>query len=420
MSPHSLINKTDNLTVADPSLDRKIGEENWGANEARLLYSTTTIAATTESFSKALEQLLDVICDFVGWPIGHLYLPSSDGKDELEPTSIWHLDDPERFRVFREVTERTKFSPGIGLPGRVMSSGMAAWIPDVQKDANFPRNKLAIDIGVRGAFGFPIKVGKETVAVLEFFTDRREESNSNILRVMEMVGSQIGRVLARERTKVANIEQAEKIRTMNEVARSIAHDIRNPLQAIRLAADLLKDANKDEFQELLDVIDRDVESADRIVKNLMDFSSLRTPSLTSTDINGLIEEVVSQIILPKNVNLTTLYSNLQNLNVDREQLSRVIFNLILNALQSMPNSGGLEISTAKVDRFLEIRIRDSGVGISPDQISKIFDPFYTTKATGTGLGLPTAKRIVEEHKGTLLIASEVGKGTEVTVRLPEA
>ena len=407
------------MKAADPSLDGKIEEENLGANEARLLYSTTTIAATTESFNDALQQFLDIICAFVRWPIGHLYVPSSEGKEELEPTSIWHLDDPEKFRVFREVTERTKFALGVGLPGRVMSSGMAAWIPDVQKDTNFPRNKLAKDIGVRGAFGFPIKVGKETVAVLEFFTDRREESNSNILRVMQLVGSQIGSVLERERTKVSNIKQTEKIRTMNEVARSIAHDIRNPLQAIRLAAELLKDANKNEFQELLDVIDRDVDSADRIVKNPMDFSSLRTPSLSSTDINGLIKEVLSQIIIPKNVNLTTLYSGLQMLNADREQLGRVIFNLILNAIQSMSNGGALEISTSKVERFVEIRIKDSGVGISPEQISKIFDPFYTTKATGTGLGLPTARRIIEEHKGTLMVISEVGKGTEATIRLPE-
>jgi len=215
-------------------------------------------------------------------------------------------------------------------------------------------------------------------------------------------------------------DERRRMKAMGQVARSIGHDIRNPLQAIRTAVEILKDAPEKERQEMLELIDRDIDYSDRIIRNLMDFATLPPPKLSEGDVNTLLKETLAQIILPKNVKLTTRYTEILEVMLDRDQMTRAFTNLILNAIQAVPeNSAGiLNISTRPVSNFIEVRIKDTGVGISEKNLEKIFDPFYTTKSKGTGLGLPTAKTIVEAHRGTIKVESEEGAGTTVMVQLP--
>lgn len=184
--------------------------------EAGLFYSLASIAASEMPGDQALQQCLDIVCEYVEWPVGHLYVDASDGSGELAPATVWHLDDPERFEAFRTVTERTRFPPGVGLPGRVLQSGEPAWIPDVQQDENFPRNKAAGEIGVRGAFAIPIKAGSQIVAVLEFFADRQEEPNERVLNVMGMVAHQFSRILERKRSEEALRDAESRLRQLME------------------------------------------------------------------------------------------------------------------------------------------------------------------------------------------------------------
>ena len=136
--------------------------------------------------------------------MGHVYLPPDEeaGDARLWPTGIWHCAS-QSHAEFREVTERTQFARGEGLPGRIWASGEAAWVVDVQKDSNFPRARLCEEIGVRGAFGFPIQIRGETVAILEFFTEREMSPDEDLLRTVETIGEQVGRVLERRRAEEA-------------------------------------------------------------------------------------------------------------------------------------------------------------------------------------------------------------------------
>ena len=143
----------------------RVGPErsSWTEREARAVESYTrvlkavaTAANTLAPPEEALQVAIDQVCRLTGWPVGHVYVPASDGTLDLTPTSLWFFDDPARFQVFREVTERTRFAPGRGLPGRVLASGRPAWIVDVTKDSNFPRARLVTNLGVRGAFAFPV------------------------------------------------------------------------------------------------------------------------------------------------------------------------------------------------------------------------------------------------------------------------
>jgi PAS domain S-box-containing protein len=158
------------------------------------------------------------VCAHTGWPVGHVYVATADGTGTLVPSTIWSLKDPERFETFRQVTERTLLPLGAGLPGRVFASGKPAWISDVTKDPNFPRMRAAEDIGVRAGFAFPVPVGKEVVAVLEFFAPEAAEPDEALLEVMAHIGTQLGRVVERMRAQEALRASELKFRSVVESA----------------------------------------------------------------------------------------------------------------------------------------------------------------------------------------------------------
>ncbi|UWQ53436.1 response regulator [Leisingera caerulea] len=201
------------LVVFLASLSRQIAERTRA--EASLRESTallkcnqtiTRAANEAESIGDAFQVALDEICTHTGWPVGHVYLYDEEAGD-LAPSDIWHLADPDGFETFRKVTCATRFAPGTGLPGRVFSSGELAWIPDVNRDPNFPRAKLAEEIGVKTGAGFPVTHGGRVVAVLEFFSSRVEEKNPALQDVMAQVGAQLGIVVARQRAE-AEVQEA--------------------------------------------------------------------------------------------------------------------------------------------------------------------------------------------------------------------
>jgi PAS domain S-box-containing protein len=183
-----------------------------------LLQEVAVAANESSTVEYALQLGLDRVCAHTGWPVGHVYLPARDSPDELVPTALWHLEDAARFQEFRSATEATRLAKGVGLPGRVLASGKPLWINDVTKDPNFPRARLAQDIGVRAGFAFPVLVGSEVVAVMEFFSAEPEEPNEPLLDVMANIGAQLGRVIERRRAEEALEETKEHYRTIIETA----------------------------------------------------------------------------------------------------------------------------------------------------------------------------------------------------------
>ena len=165
----------------------------------QLLQQVAVAANEAGSVEEAFQTSLNLICAHTSWPVGHVYMRPDDLTEILEPTTLWYLENPSHHESFRKVTEQTRFPSGIGLPGRVLASESAAWIPDVTQDPNFPRAKLAKDIGVKGGFAFPVLVGDSVAAVLEFFSEHVEEPKDRLLEVMAIIGTQLGRVIERKK-----------------------------------------------------------------------------------------------------------------------------------------------------------------------------------------------------------------------------
>jgi len=233
-------------------------------------------------------------------------------------------------------------------------------------------------------------------------------------------------IRARKRMEEERL-RLERLAAVGEVATMVGHDLRNPLQSIENATYYLNNElprlpssvpTRQKTMEMLQVINNSVNYADRIIRDLHDFSGPKKPILKKADINAIVKETLSEIEAPENVKLTTELSRLPKIKVDKDMMKRAFLNLAVNGIQAMDNGGRLKVSTKRTKEFVEISFEDTGLGISKENMKKLFIPFFTTKARGMGMGLAICNRLVEAHSGSIKVESKEGKGTTFTVRLP--
>jgi len=218
----------------------------------------------------------------------------------------------------------------------------------------------------------------------------------------------------------------EKLSILGQLSASVGHELRNPLGVINNAVYYLSTvwAGADEnIREYLNIIKSEVETSQRIIADLLDFSRTKTPQAQSANIVDIINHCLGVCAVPETVTVhAELPGTLPPVMVDPFQMNQVFQNLIENAVQAMPRGGVLTI-TAREDRErdgIRIRIGDTGEGIAPENMKKLFQPLFTTKPRGIGLGLTVTKRNVEANNGTITVDGEPGKGAVFTITLPVA
>lgn len=211
------------------------------------------------------------------------------------------------------------------------------------------------------------------------------------------------------------------------LASGVSHELRNPLSAIKNAVFLLKrKLSRKELPDIdekvtqfLDIMNKEIDRSSKIINDLLGFTRVAKPTRTQSDINIVVNDVLSRVKIAENIKLSKdLQSNLSKIMIDANQIGQVLVNLIENACQSMTGGGKLKISTRESKGFVEIEIDDTGCGISEKEVNKIFDPLFTTKPQGIGMGLAVCHGIIERHKGTINVRSQEGKGTNMCIKLP--
>jgi signal transduction histidine kinase len=215
---------------------------------------------------------------------------------------------------------------------------------------------------------------------------------------------------------------AERLATIGKVAGGVAHELRNPLNVVKTSVYYLlraKDPPADKVKAHLDRIERQVGVADRVITALNDFARLPIPQLEPVDVESCLKEIIEVTTLPRNIKVEWALGSPPPIVLgDRAQLTIVLGNLIRNARDAMPEGGVLSLMGEISDQHVDITIRDTGVGISPENLSRIFEPLYSTKAKGIGLGLSIAHEILGRHQGMMHVKSDVGVGSSFSVRLP--
>jgi PAS domain S-box-containing protein len=221
------------------------------------------------------------------------------------------------------------------------------------------------------------------------------------------------------------LRQSEKLAATGQLAASIAHEINNPLSGIKNCIYILMDEiGKDDSGNYLEMADKELDRIARIVKQLLDFYRPAKQTMTQTDINDVIEDVLkfmeAQLKKQKVKVSKKLDPKLPKIMASGEQLKQVFMNLIINAQEAMPMGGKLNIKTILDNKNIKIEFKDNGYGIPDDELEKLFDPFFSTKkeGKGTGLGLSVSYGIIRAHNGMVEVWSEEGKGTSFTITLP--
>lgn len=220
----------------------------------------------------------------------------------------------------------------------------------------------------------------------------------------------------------------EKLATIGQMAGSIAHELRNPLGAAKNSVFFLKrlwqkqqvDASNPKVQEHLALIETELDTSERVISNLLQLTRMKPIKREQTDLRPIIEDAASHCQLPEQIRLTfDLKPEPFMIWADPSQLRQVFINLLTNAVQAIEGDGRITISANQVseDGSIMIEVQDTGTGIAPDALDKVFEPLYTTKMAGTGLGLSICKQIIEHHNGHISLRSGKGQGTTVMIGL---
>jgi len=600
----------------------------------RLLQDVAVTANEASSVEEAMQRTIDLICAHTSWPIGHVYLPAADSDGVLAAAPIWHLADAQHFEPFRQITATTRFVAGAGLVGTVLADGKPTWSVNVTDDGQFVRASAARALGIQAGFAFPVLVGAEVVAVLEFFSTAPAEPDEALLDVMAHVGTQLGRVVERQRsaeelerqvrrrtahlnallelskellparsldavlqramshtlalvpeadcgaiylydsssnrlalrassgfgqlpspnmpillcaiglafthrrvqmsssvaefealtpgltaeqrqeilqvlslpalptgmlaipliahdqvigvllllrkdgdgafaaearptleglanltaaaileersaraaatlsTQLANLEeqqralterlssaeaailQAARLAAVGQLAAAIAHEINNPLYAARNCLYLLEDEPPERVREsgYLTIAREQLTRIAGIIQRMRDFYRPARGDLSPYNLNELLQDTLALAGLnTRHAEIEMIFTpdhDLPNVLCSADQLRQVFLNLVLNAIDAMPDGGTLTVRTTSGPTVALVEIQDTGIGIPDDIRAHLFEPFFTNKPNGTGLGLTISAHIVTQHGGQIEVESGAGVGSTFRVVLP--
>jgi len=245
--------------------------------------------------------------------------------------------------------------------------------------------------------------------------------------------------------KEQQLIRADRLATVGELAAGLTHEIKNPLGSILGAAEIIKDdySPNEQKYEFLEIMIKEVNRLNKAISNFLSFAKVKAPSLKPSNINEVLNSVKDLVefrLQKGKIRIEMeLDGNLKDMLIDAEQLKQAFLNIILNSIQSMRDGGMLRVCTKIIpplgfdeagvragnisssksrEKFVEIRIEDTGCGIPKENLSHIFSPFFTTREEGTGLGLAITKRIIEDHGGSISVESRVEEGSTFRVRLP--
>jgi signal transduction histidine kinase len=270
--------------------------------------------------------------------------------------------------------------------------------------------------------GFAV-IGALATAMMVYLIARQFRAYSTLAAVRaEKIEVEHARVVAE-----AELLKKERLSVLGQLTATVAHELRNPLSAIRNTLFTMKEIATSGGVKLdrpIARMERSIERCDRIIGDLLEYTRHRELRREQTDFDHWLGEVLAEHALPPAIKLDVeLQTRDAKLPIDGDRIRRVIVNLIDNAAQALaempPGSDQrIIVRTVLADDMLEFDIADTGPGIPPENLARIFQPLFSTKSFGTGLGLPTVKQIVVQHGGTINVQSEVGQGTCVTVRLP--
>jgi len=407
--------------------------------EQRLVaqYTVTQILAEAATLPEATPHILRGVCECLDWDLGTLWsLDRQAGV--LRCVELWQkaaVAAPH----FAATSRASTFPPGCGLPGRVWASRAPVFIPEVGQDAQFLRAPIAACEGLHTAFGFPILLGDDVLGVMEFFSQESRQPDQDLLHTMASIGSQIGQFIERKRAEDA-LHQAQmelahiaRVVTLGELTASIAHEINQPLTAVVTngAAGLRwlqrEPPDLDEARAAVQRVVREGCRASEVLTRIRSLVQRAPAALTPLPLQETIEEVLLLVQAEarrQHITVHTVFgADVPPVLGDRVQVQQVLLNLVRNSMEAMravvdrPRDLHVQTQRQALGGVL-VSVKDAGIGLRAEEVEKMFEPFFSTKPGGMGMGLRISRAIVEAHGGQLWAIPNDDHGATFLFTLP--
>ena len=336
----------------------------------------------------------------------------------------------------REYSKRPALRVDDSLVGQVARSGKPLAARDVRKAAGFRQHALARREGLCSLLCVPIHYRDRTIGVLNIYTGEPTDFGEAETRLLSALAGQSAVAIenARRTERIAETEErlrhAEKLSVLGALAAEIAHEIRNPVTIIQMLAESLEAevAPDDPRRRDVQIILAKLSQIDRIVEQVLDVARARRERFEPFEAHSVIEDALfltERRRSASGIELRRRFARgLPKVLGDRIEIEQVLLNLLLNACQAMPQGGRLTVSTrletGREEPRVAIRVADTGPGIPPERIERIFAPFYTTRREGVGMGLFVARKTMAAHHGELTVRSRPGRGAVFQATLPVA
>jgi PAS domain S-box-containing protein len=437
---------------------RDLTEQKQGEARIGAVHAVTRVLAESHTLDEAAPRILEAIGKRLGWMVGVFWI-ADPNSDELRISGYWHAPEDD-LAAFLDATRQTRFTRTTGLPGRVWSSGTAAWIEDVVKDPAFTRARAAAAANLHGAFAFPICAGADVLGVIELLQRDTLPPDEGLLTAAEVFGTDIGqsvqRVRAEEQRDLAlsamerlntqlrerTVEAEAANRAKSEFLANMSHEFRTPMNAIVGYAGLLEEETTGPLTEgQRKQLARIRASSDHmigLVEDVLDLAKIEASRIS-------VDHVCAQARVPIDAALELIEPQAQKRQLhvksrcevnpatcfvgDVDRVRQVLVNLLSNAVKFTEPGGRItiscDVSTNSNSRaslsgdgpWVCIMVEDTGIGMSPEQIANVFEPFVqaetgrTRTRDGTGLGLTISRRLARLMHGDITVETALGQGS---------
>ena len=422
----SRVEQIEEINSVNTNLEKQV-------RDISTLFEVSQSANTNLNLEGLFQRIIEILSKRLGIYRGALHL-YENGKVVTSTETVLGLTPAEMKRGTDNQIE--------DIQKQVLASGKAIGVPQTRSPRNYVKLFESERVESKDVIAFwciPIIVEENVIGTLTIDKASDEFSAEDDRRLLTIIASIIAQRVKIQQTIDALVE-SERMATLGRLVRTIAHEVRNPLGSIRLGTQLLQHSDiefgsrvgtysendqlsQNEINEYTGIIIKEVDRLNRFIEQLLTFSKPTMEVAKQSDIHQLLDNSLAICRPELELRATTVitqYGDCPEVNVNEDGITQVLLNLFYNAIEAMDTEGALTIQTEYVPEtgIVHVRVQDDGPGISPEDIPMLFDPFYTTKQKGTGLGLYISQKILAEHRGNIEVDANLEVGTAFIMSLP--